>query len=256
MNQEATNNSFRVKICHDSHALASAAAKHAAEKIRQVIRDRSHVRMLAATAASQFEFLEALTGSTGIDWACVELFHLDEYIGLPMSHPGSFRRILLERLIQPTGITNYHFLNGEADPSKTMRRVGSALVVAPVDIAFVGIGENGHLAFNDPPADFETEEPYLTVNLDEACRLQQVGEGWFASLAEVPKRAISMSIRQILKAEEIVVVVPDSRKAKAVEACFQGKISPMFPASILRTHPNTTVYLDPSSAALLTKPIA
>jgi glucosamine-6-phosphate deaminase len=123
---------------------------------------------------------------------------------------------------------------------------------APIDVAFVGIGENGHLVFNDPPADFETEEPYIIVNLDEACRRQQVGEGWFKDLDAVPRQAISMSVRQVLKANEIIAVVPDTRKAEAIRACFGGKITPMAPSSILRTHPNATIYLDMDSAALLT----
>jgi glucosamine-6-phosphate deaminase len=150
-------------------------------------------------------------------------------------------------------MTNYHLLDGDGDPSASIRSASEAIVAAPIDIAFVGIGENGHLAFNDPPADFETEEPYLIVNLDEACRLQQVGEGWFKNISETPKQAISMSIRQILKAKEILAVVPDSRKAKAVKACLEGEINPMAPASILRRHENTTVYLDKNSAALLTQ---
>jgi glucosamine-6-phosphate deaminase len=179
------------------------------------------------------------------------MFHLDEYIGMPESHPASFRRFLKERLIQKTGITKHHLLNGEQDPAKVTQSTGAALSAAPIDVAFVGIGENGHLAFNDPPADFETEEPYLIVNLDEACRRQQLGEGWFPTLEDVPRRAISMSIRQILKAKQIVCFVPDARKANAVKACFDGEITPMAPASILRTHPHTTVYLDKQSAALL-----
>lgn len=251
MDQNADGGSFVVKICRDPCALATTAAKHAANRLRERIRDRRAVRILAATAASQFAFLEALTKEPGIDWGCVEVFQLDEYIGLPLAHPGSFRRMLLERLIRPARIANYHLLDTENDPSEVLRQAGAALTAAPIDIAFLGIGENGHLAFNDPPADFETEEPYLMVDLDEACRFQQVGEGWFASLADVPKRALSMSVRQILKAKEIIVVVPDSRKAKAVEACLEGEISPRSPASILRLHPNTTVYLDRDSSALL-----
>jgi len=154
-------------------------------------------------------------------------------------------------LIGKVGIKDIHLLSGEKNPAVVISRVGEALLSAPIDIAFVGIGENGHLAFNDPPADFETEEPYLVVNLDEACRRQQLGEGWFPSLADVPRQAISMSVKQILKANEIICIVPDARKAEAVRACFEGEISPMAPASILRTHLNTTVYLDPYSAALL-----
>jgi glucosamine-6-phosphate deaminase len=159
--------------------------------------------------------------------------------------------MLLEQLIQKTGIVKYHLLDGDGDAPEVVRRVGKVLDSAPIDIAFLGIGENGHLAFNDPPADFETEDPYLIVNLDEACRRQQVGEAWFADLSQVPTQAISMSVRQILKAKEILAVVPDTRKAPAVKVCFEGEISPMAPASILRTHPNATVYLDKNSAALL-----
>ena len=232
--------------------LGRAAAEQAAASIRNAIRESGRARIIAATGASQFDFLEVLTKAEDIDWRRVEMFHLDEYIGLPMSHPASFRRYLRERLIQKTGIANYHLLDGETDPSAAIRSANEAIAAAPIDIAFVGIGENGHLAFNDPPADFETEEPYLIVNLDPACRLQQVGEGWFANISETPKQAISMSIRQILKAKEILAVVPDSRKAKAVKACLEGEISPMAPASILRRHENTTVYLDKNSAALLT----
>jgi glucosamine-6-phosphate deaminase len=155
-------------------------------------------------------------------------------------------------MVTKTGIPNYHLLEGDAsDPSVVVRDVGKQIASAPIDIAFLGVGENGHIAFNDPPADFVTEDPYLIVNLDEACRRQQVGEAWFADISQVPTRAISMSPRQILKAREILAVVPDQRKAKAVKACFEGEISPMAPASILRRHPNATVYLDSNSASLL-----
>jgi glucosamine-6-phosphate deaminase len=231
--------------------MAKVAADQAAAILREAIQRQGKARLIAATGAAQFEFLEALTGLPGIDWPKVEMFHLDEYIGMPESHPASFRRFLKERLIQKTGITKHHLLNGEQDPAKVIQTTGAALSAAPIDVAFVGIGENGHLAFNDPPADFETKEPYLIVNLDEACRRQQLGEGWFPTLEDVPRRAISMSIRQILKAKQIVCFVPDARKANAVKACFDGEITPMAPASILRTHPHTTVYLDKQSAALL-----
>jgi len=240
-----------LKLFNDRTSLGNAAAEQASTAIRRALRDHGQARVIAATAASQLEFLNALTKAPDIDWQKVELFHLDEYIGLPVTHPGSFRKMLLEQLIQKTGITKYHLLDGDADAAEVVRRVGAALASAPVDIAFVGVGENGHLAFNDPPADFATNEPYLIVNLDEACRLQQVGEAWFANLAQVPTQAISMSVRQILKAKEILAVVPDARKAKAVKTCFEGEISPMAPASILRTHLNATIYLDKNSAALL-----
>jgi glucosamine-6-phosphate deaminase len=181
------------------------------------------------------------------------MFHLDEYVGMSIAHPASFRKYLLERFIQPTGISSYHLLDGEADLNEVCSQANAAIAAGPIDVAFVGIGENGHLAFNDPPADFAIETPYIIVNLDEACRRQQFGEGWFPTLEDVPKQAISMSIQQILKSSEIICVVPDARKAQAVKACLEGEISPMAPASILRTHPNTTVYLDRESAALLSQ---
>jgi glucosamine-6-phosphate deaminase len=241
-----------VKVFGDRVTLGRAAAEQAAVAIRRAIAERGHARIIAATAASQLEFLDALTAAPGIDWSKVEAFHLDEYIGLPVTHPGSFRKMLLEQLVRKTGITHYHLLEGDAaDPSEVVRRAGKQLASTPVDIAFLGIGENGHIAFNDPPADFETEEPYIIVNLDEACRRQQVGEAWFADISQVPKRAISMSARQILKAREILAVVPGPRKAEAVKLCLEGAISPMAPASILRSHPDATVYLDTHSAALL-----
>jgi len=241
-----------LKVFNDKIALGKAAAEQAASAIRRAIAEHGQARIIAATAASQLEFLNALTRAAGIDWSKVEAFHLDEYIGLPVTHPGSFRKMLIEQLVRRTGITNYHLLDGDApDPAEVARRVGKQLASAPVDIAFLGIGENGHIAFNDPPADFDTEEPYIIVNLDEACRLQQVGEAWFSDISQVPKQALSMSARQILKAREILAVVPDARKAQAVKACFEGKISPMAPASILRTHPNATVYVDKNSASLL-----
>jgi glucosamine-6-phosphate deaminase len=240
-----------LRVFEEKGSLGRAAAEQAAAAIRRAIAERGVARVVAASAASQIEFLEALTAIPGIDWKKVELFHLDEYIGLSMTHPASFCKYLQERLIGKTGITNYHLLNGEGDPAKVIRETNAAISVSPIDIAFLGIGENGHLAFNDPPADFETEEPYIIVTLDQACRQQQVGEGWFADLSAVPTQAISMSVRQVLKARELLAVVPDTRKAKAIQACFDGPISPQAPASILRTHENATIYLDRNSAALL-----
>jgi len=239
------------RIFEDKVELAEAAALEAATAIRGAIKERGLARIVAATGSSQFEFLEALTTTAGIDWQKVELFHLDEYTGIPMTHPASFCKYLRERLIDKTGITMLHLLNGTDDRAEIIGRVSEAIKAAPIDVAFAGIGENGHLAFNDPPADFETNDPYLIVNLDEACRRQQVGEGWFAGLSAVPRQAISMSIRQILKSKEIIAVVPDARKAQAVKACFEGPISPMAPASILRTHADVTIYLDKQSAGLL-----
>jgi glucosamine-6-phosphate deaminase len=245
-----------LKVFNDRIVLGQAAAEQASAAIRRALAERGQARIIAATAASQLEFLDALTRAPGIDWLRVEVFHLDEYIGLPVAHPGSFRKMLVEQLVRKTGIVDYHLLEGDAaDPLDVVRRVGTRLAAAPIDIAFLGIGENGHIAFNDPPADFQTEEPYIIVNLDEACRQQQVGEAWFADISQVPKRAISMSARQILKATEILAVVPGIRKAQAVKACVEDTISPMLPASILRTHPNATVYLDKNSASLLSPPL-
>lgn len=244
---------MQVNVSPSKTEAGSAAAKHAAKSLQRVLAKSEIVRLIAATGASQLDFLQFLTAMPGIDWQRVEMFHLDEYIGLPVTHPASFRKYLMERFIRQTGIRRYHLLDGEQNPEDVVRVVGKALTSALIDIAFVGIGENGHLAFNDPPADFETDEPYLIVELDEACRAQQVNEGWFKSVSEVPALAISMSVRQILKSQEIIAVVPGARKARAVKACLEGEISPMAPASILRTHSNTTTYLDIESASLLTE---
>jgi glucosamine-6-phosphate deaminase len=241
-----------VRVFDSKQDLGRATAERAAAAIAEAIVRAGEARVIAATGASQFEFLDALTATPGVDWGRVEMFHLDEYVGVPDTHPASFRRYLRERIVERVHPRTFHFLAGDAaDLDAECRRVGELLARTPIDVAFVGIGENGHLAFNDPPADFETEVPYLVVDLDDACRRQQMGEGWFASLEDVPRRAISMSIRQILKAREILCVVPDARKARAVRDCLDGAVSPAHPSSILQTHPATTVYLDRESAALL-----
>ena len=242
---------MNIKVLTDKESLGSAAADQAARSLRRLIHDKGGARIIAATGASQFEFLDTLTSAPDIDWSRVELFHLDEYVGLPATHPASFQKYLFERLIHKTGVTRYNLLDGDGDPQSSIRLIGSKLQSKPVDIAFAGIGENAHLAFNDPPANFETDEPYLVVELDDACRLQQVNEGWFRELKDVPRRAISMSIREVMRAKEIIVIVPDTRKAQAVKLCLEGEVTPMVPASILRNHPNATIYLDHDSAALL-----
>src|SRR5215212_2975499 len=242
---------MRIQIEPDRKAMSAAAAAHGAEVLRDAIARRGAARLVAATGASQLEFLAALTSLPGIDWPRVELFHLDEYVGIREDHPASFRRYLRENLIDRTGISKYHFLDAERDVDSVRTRVGQELAREEVDVMFAGIGENGHLAFNDPPADFVTTEPYIVVKLDEACRRQQVGEGWFAKLEDVPETAISMSIQQILKARELLIVVPDARKAAAVKATLEGSIGPEVPASILRTHPNVTLYLDQAAASQL-----
>jgi glucosamine-6-phosphate deaminase len=241
----------KIRVLENAKSLGVEAAAHAAESLRETIERQGSARIIAATGASQFEFLQALTSLPGIAWNKVEMFHLDEYVGLPDTHAASFRKYLRERLIQKTGIRKFYLLDGDGDVQSVIEKVGRELRSAPIDVAFVGIGENGHLAFNDPPADFEIESPYLVVDLDQPCRQQQVNEGWFASDADVPRQAISMSVRQILKSKEILAMVGGERKARAVQACLEGKVSPSAPASILQTHPRTTVYLDQDSAARL-----
>jgi len=242
---------MQIKTYIDRPTMSRAAARQAADVLRSAIAANGRARIIAATGASQFDFLDALTASPGIDWSRVEMFHLDEYVGLPVDHPASFRKYLLERLIRKTGIRDYHLLDAETDPQGVAERVGGELTRQPVDVAFVGIGENGHLAFNDPPADFDSTTPYLVVTLDEACRRQQVGEGWFTAIEDVPAQALSMSIQQILKSTAIICIVPDARKAVAVKASLEGAITPNVPASILRRHRDVTVYLDSDAAALL-----
>ena len=240
-----------VRCFETSRVMAQAAAAHAASAIQRAIAGTGGARIVVATGASQFEFLEELTASQVVDWPRVSLFHLDEYVGLPIDHPASFRKYILERLIRKVPIGSHLLLDGEGDVREVCRQAGEAVTAKPVDVAFVGIGENGHFAFNDPPADIDTDDPYLIVRLDEACRRQQVGEGWFDSITRVPESAISMSIRQILRTREIICVVPDARKAVPVTAALEGPISPAVPASVLREHPNVTMYLDRASAALL-----
>ena len=242
---------LQIEIFDTKAQLGQAAAQDAAQIIQQAIAERDAAYVIAATGASQFEFLDALVVEK-IDWSKVVFFHLDEYVGLPESHPASFRRYLKERIVSRVTPRAFHFINGEADDVHTeCRRVGHLITQQTIDVAFVGIGENGHLAFNDPPADFVTEEPYIVVNLDEACRQQQVGEGWFENIEAVPTQAISMSIRQILKSRKILCIAPDRRKAAAVRASVSLPVDPLHPASILQQHDNVTLYLDIESSALL-----
>ena len=240
-----------VRILEDRKQIGAEGARRAAEVLKTAIGTQGRARMIAATGTSQFELLAVLSADRSVDWSRVELFHLDEYIGLSASHPASFRRFLIERLIAPTGIRRHHLLDGEADPGRVIAEVTRALREAPIDLACVGVGENGHLAFNEPPADFTTSDAFVVVALDDVSRAQQVGEGWFATLDEVPTHAITMTVPQILKAAAIVCLVPDARKAPAVRACFYGPVTPMAPASALQRHPRATVYLDRAAAALI-----
>ena len=239
-------------IKEDPKDLGVSAGKAAAELIRKTIADKGSANIILATGSSQFETLKQLILEKDIDWSKVSMFHLDEYIGLPESSGASFRKYLKERFLsQVPALKAVCLVDGEADPTKECRRLGVLIEANPIDVALVGIGENGHLAFNDPPADFDTKEPFIIVDLDEACRMQQFNEGWFPSVDDVPKQAISMSISQICKSKHIICSVPDARKAQAVKDCLEQPVSNMYPASILQTHPSCSYYLDKNSASLL-----
>ncbi|MEW4563094.1 glucosamine-6-phosphate deaminase [Bremerella sp. JC770] len=244
---------MKLEVLEDAKQLGAVAARSGAEAIRRALAENGQANIIVATGASQFETLSALIAEPNIDWSRVTGFHLDEYLGLDDQHPASFRRYLRERFVEKVPLAGFHYVNGSGeDPHAVCRELGQLIQEHPIDVAFVGIGENGHLAFNDPPADFETSEPYLVVELDEACRQQQAGEGWFATLADVPTQAISMSCRQILKTKTIICSVPDQRKAQAVRASLEVPVSPDVPASILQTHENTTLFVDKAAASLLT----
>ena len=243
---------MKIIVAKDPQELGKTAGTDAGNLIRRAITENGSANIILATGTSQFETLKQLISEPGIDWTRVVMFHLDEYIGLPITANASFRKYLKERFIdQVPGLKQAHLINGEGNANTECIRLGKLITEHPIDVALVGIGENGHLAFNDPPADFNTMEPYIIVQLDEACRKQQLGEGWFDSLEAVPKQAISMSIQQILKSKYILCSVPDSRKADAVKNCLEEPVSNLNPASILQLHPNCNLYLDESSAALL-----
>jgi glucosamine-6-phosphate deaminase len=232
--------------------MAQASAAKAADLLKEAIRRKGHATFIAATGASQFEFLNALTTTPGIDWSKTTMFHLDEYIGLPEGHPASFHRYLYARLIDRVHPGTVHLIQGNTgDPQGECDRLKELIAQSDIDVTFVGIGENSHLAFNDPPADFAATDPYIIVNLDEACRRQQLGEGWFTSFDEIPDQAISISIQQIMKSPAVICTVADRRKAQAVYDCFTGEVTPEHPSSILRQHEHAYVFLDAEAASLL-----
>ncbi len=241
---------MKINIFTSKEDMSKAAAEKAAEILKKTIQQKREAYFIAATGASQFGFLDHLTQIADIDWSRTTMFHLDEYIGLPEEHPASFRKYLKERLINKVHPGKVYLISGDApDPENECERLNKIINQYEIDVAFVGIGENGHLAFNDPPADFETEKPYIIVQLDIACRRQQLGEGWFKTLEEVPRKAISMSIKQIMKSKAIICTVPDRRKAQAVKNCFgEGEVSPQYPASILKQHKHCYVFLDEQSS--------
>lgn len=243
---------MKTYIGKDKFDMAREAADFAAGKIAAAIKADGEARVIFASAASQFEFIEALIAHTEIDWTKVHGFHLDEYCGLAADHPASFRRFLRERLIAklPAPMKEFTFVGGDAnDTAAELKRLETAVREKPIDIACIGIGENGHIAFNDPPADFTTEEAYAIVKLDEVCRRQQVGEGWYPDLDHVPTHAYSMTVPQILASKSIAVIVPDDRKAVAVRNCLGADISPAVPCTALRNHQDCVLFLDPPAAS-------
>ncbi|MEA5031040.1 MAG: glucosamine-6-phosphate deaminase [Sphaerochaeta sp.] len=244
---------MNIQIYHTKQELGSAAAISGADVIKQAIQKKNRANIILATGASQFEMLEQLKNIGGIDWSKVHAFHLDEYVGVSQNHPASFRKYLKERFVDfVPELASFTFIEGDStDIEKECSRISKLISRHQIDVAFVGIGENGHLAFNDPPADFNTQVPYLVVNLDLDCRKQQLGEGWFPSIDNVPQQAISMSIKQIMKSKVLIVSVPEARKAKAVHCAVKGPVSNLCPSSILQNHPDCRLYLDQQSAALL-----
>jgi len=241
---------MEIIILENKVELGKRAAKYGAALIRDAVLEKGNANIIVATGASQFEMLEKLV-IEDVDWSKVTAFHLDEYIGIPETHPASFRKYLKERFVDIVNPKHFFYVNGSGDPQAECFRLGEVISRYPIDVAFVGIGENAHLAFNDPPADFENDKAYLVVNLDEDCRKQQMGEGWFPTLEDVPEQAISMSIKQILKSGNIICSVPDGRKATAVKKVIEGQVTPDVPSSILQQHNYTWLYLDKNSASLL-----
>ncbi len=246
---------MQIAIFNDKTSLGQAAADAGAALIRSAIAQDGEATIIVATGASQFELLAALVRAPGIDWTKVTAFHLDEYVGLPESHGASFRKYLRERFVAHVpGLKAFIPVNGDApDLQAEIARLNALISGRRIAVCFAGIGENGHLAFNDPPADFETDDPYLLVTLDEACRKQQMGEGWFPTLADVPERAISMSIKQMMKSDALILSVSDTRKAEAVKGALEGPLSNLCPASIIRHHRDCRLFVDPPAISLLSR---
>lgn len=247
---------MKVSIGKDKYEMAKDAAEFAASRIKKAITENGEARVIFASAASQLEFVDEMLKRTDIEWDKVCGFHLDEYVDLPETHGASFRKFLKERLLAklPCAVKSFTFVGGDAeDTGKELERLEAAVREKPIDLACIGIGENGHIAFNDPPADFEAKSAYCIVELDHVCRMQQVGEGWYPDLESVPTHAFSMTVPQIMATKSIAVIVPDDRKAKAVAAAVDGPLTNMCPSSILRNHVDCTLFLDPPAASLLRK---
>ncbi len=244
---------MELKIFTDAKALGEAAAAFVADKLNAVIAAQGAARLLVSTGMSQFEMFESLV-THDVDWSKVEMFHLDEYIGMTTEHGASFRRYLEQRFVSKVPLKAAHYVSGEGsadDVAAHIAALGALVTAAPIDLGIIGIGENGHIAFNDPPADFDTIEPYIIVTLDERCRRQQLGEGWFPTFDDVPKQAISMSVHQIMQCKTILSVVPHAVKAEAVKATLDSDVTPTVPATMLKRHADWHLYVDENSAALL-----
>ncbi len=241
-----------INIKEDPIALGISSGKKAADLIRESIKEKGSANIILATGTSQFETLNQLIIEREIDWSKVTLFHLDEYLDLPATHPASFRKYIRERFLEKLSpLKAAHLIDGEAGADQECKRLGQLIKKNPVDVALIGIGENGHLAFNDPPADFNTDEAFITVSMDEQCRRQQMNEGWFGSLSAVPEKAISMSIKQIMISRHIICSVPGLRKAAAVRDCLTMEVSNLCPASILRNHLSCFLFMDTAAASLI-----
>src|SRR5580704_14224418 len=243
---------MKLFVFHNPAETAAAAGAQAAGLIKKTIQEKGVAHIVMATGTSQFDVIGYLVEDKSIAWDKVIMFHLDEYIGIPSSHKAGFANYLKERLLEKVpALRNAYLINSEEDPLIECKRLGSLIISHPIDLALVGIGENGHLAFNDPPADFDNDNSYIVVELDPVCRMQQFKEGWFNRLEEVPVSAISMSIRQIMKSNAIICTVLQQRKAEAVKNCFQHEPSPLYPASILQKHPVCFIYMDDAAASQL-----
>lgn len=239
---------MEIRICKDPAQLGKSAACYVAEQLRRIIGEKGQARIVLSTGASQFDTIESLTREN-VDWSRVDMFHLDEYVGLPITHGASFRKYLQERFVDklPCALRSVNFVDGTAEGIAALT---AKLREDVIDIGLIGIGENGHIAFNDPPADFNTREAYIIVNLDDQCKGQQMGEGWFATIDDVPKQAVSMTPWQIMQCRQIISCVPYGVKADAVERTLTAKqTTPTVPATLLKEHPNFILYLDSASAA-------
>ncbi len=241
---------MKVAVFKNPDELGREAALFSTRVLKQAIAENGKARLLLSTGASQFDTVKHLVHQD-VDWSKVEMFHLDEYVNLPETHAASFRKYLKERFASKVNLKKAVFVNGEGDLAENIRSLTKQIREAPIDLALIGIGENGHIAFNDPPADFETKEAYIVVNLDDKCKAQQVGEGWFPTINDVPKQAISMTVYQIMQSKTILSCVPYPVKANAIKDTLEKDVTNMIPATILKNHPDVNIFVDQDSASLV-----